>query len=175
MPISVDAAVEGLLANRSKLLAYIWSLLRDHHATEDVFEEVVLAAMKHFAEIKDQDHLLAWARQTARFRGIDYLRRKSREPQLLAEDVLDQLESQWRQRDADNERDCMDALRTCYKQLSTRSQTIVSLRYGQGLSGREVAAVMGRKVHSVYVAMTRIYQTLEECVRRTLAVGDPRP
>ena len=32
MSLSAEAAVEGLLANRSKLLAYAWSLLRDHHA-----------------------------------------------------------------------------------------------------------------------------------------------
>ncbi len=171
MPLSAEAAVEGLLANRSKLLAYAWSLLRDHHATEDVFQEVVLLAMKNAAEIKDKDHLLVWARRTARNRGIDYLRRQSHRPVLLADDVLDLLEDQWSEFDGLSQRDRLDALRECSERLTPRSQQILLLRYGQGVSGRGVAEALQQSTHAVYVALTRIYHTLEECIRRKLSAG----
>ncbi len=172
MALSREAVVEGLLANRSKLLAYIWSLLRDYHATEDIFEEVVLLAMKNASKIEDQDHLLAWARRTARFRGIDHLRRETRQPTLLADDILDALEGSWSRIDPLPNRDRVDALRHCYEQLTPRSQKIVSLRYGQGLCGKEVAEVLRQNVHTIYVALGRIYQSLEDCMRRKLEVGD---
>lgn len=171
MALTPEIAVAGLVANRAKLLAYIWSLLGDHHDTEDIFEEVIVLAMKSAPSIVDDDHLLAWARRAARSRAINLLRRENRKPLLLADDVLDQLDPHWRDWDAQPDTDRIDALRDCVEQLSPRARQIVSLRYGQGLSGAQVADVVGQQVHSVYVALTRIYQALEACVRRRLAEG----
>ena len=78
MGMSQESAVEGLLANRSKLLAYIWALLRDHHDTEDVFEETMILVMKNAAQIEGPSQLMAWARRAARSRAIDHLRREKR-------------------------------------------------------------------------------------------------
>jgi RNA polymerase sigma-70 factor, ECF subfamily len=166
MALTQEAAVEGLLANRAKLLAYIWSLLRDHHGTEDVFEEIVLLAMKNAAEITDQQHLLAWARRTARFRGIDHLRRERLQPVLLADDVLDQLEGHWGHWDHQSAAERIDALRQCVEQLTARSQQIIAMRYGRGMSGMQVAEALHQNVGTVYVALTRIYQSLQECLGR---------
>jgi RNA polymerase sigma-70 factor, ECF subfamily len=166
--ISQESVVEGLIADRSKLLAYIWSLLRDHHDTEDLFEEIVVLAMKNAGKIQDREHLLAWARRAARHRAINHLRHKGRHPVLLREDVLNQLEAQWHNLDAQPAQSRAEALRLCLDQMTPRSQRIVALRYGKGMSGQEVAAVTGQQVHSVYVALTRIYRALEDCVRRRL-------
>jgi RNA polymerase sigma-70 factor (ECF subfamily) len=173
MSLTPDVAVEGILAGRSKLLAFIWSLMRDHHVTEDIFQEVILLAMKHAAEIKDKDHLMAWARRTARFRGIDYLRRNSLAPLLLSGDVLDQLESCWMKFDGTPDCDRMDALQRCISQLTDQSQKIISMRYSQGMSCKAIAEARNRTVQAVYVALVRIYRTLEQCVHRRL-LGEGR-
>ena len=117
MGLRPDIAVDRLLADRSKLLAYIWSIVRDFHATEDVFQEVVVAAMSHAEEIKDTEHLLSWARQAARFRGIDWLRRQKRQPLLLDDDVLDLLEGQWNRFDAVPPHAWTDAVRVLRRQV----------------------------------------------------------
>ncbi len=96
MALSQQAVVNTLVADRSKLLAYTWSIVRNHHATEDIYQEVVLAAMSHTEEMKDQGHVLAWARRAARLRAIDWLRREKRQARLLDGSVLDLLEEDWR-------------------------------------------------------------------------------
>jgi RNA polymerase sigma-70 factor (ECF subfamily) len=142
--------------------------MHDFHSTEDIFEEVVLLAMKHADQIEDNDHLLAWARRTARCRGIDHLRRQSLRPFLLADDVLDQLEDCWSESDGVPDRDRIDALRDCIARLTEKSQKVIAMRYAQGMSGKAVAEATNQNVHSVYVALTRIYRSLGECIRRKL-------
>ena len=106
MALTQQAVVNTLVADRSKLFAYTWSIVRNHHATEDIYQEVVLAAMPHTEEMKDQGHVLAWARRAARLRAIDWLRREKRQAQLLDGSVLDLLEEDWRRLDADAPNDC---------------------------------------------------------------------
>jgi DNA-directed RNA polymerase specialized sigma24 family protein len=53
--------------------------------------------------------------------------------------------------------------------LTLRAQQIVTLRYVQGLNGAQVAETLGRKVHTVYVALTRIHGRLRECVQSRIA------
>jgi RNA polymerase sigma-70 factor (ECF subfamily) len=169
MGLRQDTVVDQLLADRSKLLAYIWSVVRDFHATEDIFQEVVVAAMSHAEEIKDLDHLLSWARQAARFRGIDWLRRQKRQPMLLDDDVLDLLEGQWSRFDAVSSHAWTDAVRYCAGKLTDYARQLIGLRYVEGLTGLEVARRMGRTPRTVYVALGRTYRQLEDCIQGKLA------
>ena len=174
MGLRPDIAVDRLLADRSKLLAYIWSIVRDFHATEDVFQEVVVAAMSHAEEIKDTEHLLSWARQAARFRGIDWLRRQKRQPLLLDDDVLDLLEGQWNRFDAVPPHAWTDAVRYCAGKLTDYARQLIGLRYVEGLTGLEVARRVGRTPRTVYVALSRTYRQLEDCIQGRMAgeLGD---
>jgi RNA polymerase sigma-70 factor, ECF subfamily len=172
MGLQPDIAVDRLLADRSKLLAYIWSIVRDFHATEDIFQDVVVAAMSHADEIKDQEHLLAWARQAARFKGIDWLRSQKRRPSLLDDDVLDLLEGHWNRFDAVSPHLWTDAVRDCVLKLTDYARQLITLRYAEGLTGLEVAQRVGRTPRTVYVALSRTYRQLEECIQGQLA-GKP--
>ena len=165
MGLQSDIVVDGLLADRSKLLAYIWSIVHDFHATEDIFQDVVVAAMAHAEELTDTEHLLSWARQAARFRGIDWLRRQKRQAVLLDDDVLDLLEGQWKRFDAVSPRQWSDVLRDCVSKLTDYARQLINLRYVDGLTGIEVARQVGRTPRTVYVALGRTYRQLEDCVQ----------
>lgn len=51
-------------------------------------------------------------------------------------------------------------------QLTLRSKQILHLRYTEGLTGIQVAEAIDVTVGSVYVALTRIYQALAECIQQ---------
>lgn len=174
MAVRPDIVVDGLVANRGKLLAYVWSIVHDFHATEDIYQEIVVAAMSHAEEIHDEEHLLLWARQAARFRGIDWLRRQNRQPLLLDDDVLDLLEGQWSRFDAAPAHVWTDAMRACVSTLTDYARQLIGLRYVEGLSGVEVAQRVGRTPKTVYVALGRIYRQLEDCIQRRMASTRPR-
>ena len=46
MALSETIIVRVLLAERAKLLAYIWVIVRDAHLVEDVFQEVAALAVQ---------------------------------------------------------------------------------------------------------------------------------
>ncbi len=61
MALEQATVVRILMAERSKLLAYIWSIVRDEHAVEDVFQEVSILAVEKCGQITDENCALALA------------------------------------------------------------------------------------------------------------------
>jgi DNA-directed RNA polymerase specialized sigma24 family protein len=61
------------------------------------------------------------------------------------------------------------ALRTCLKKLTPRAQKIIELRFGDQLDMGSISRSFGVKVQSLYMALSRIYGTLRECIRRKQA------
>lgn len=168
MPLNQDVVVHVLLTDRAKLLAYIRSLVVNPHAAEDIHQDVVVQSLEKRDTLADRDHLLAWARQTARFRAIDWLRRQRLHPQYVAPDVLELLEPAWESEWALPAAEMNDALRECLQTLTPRARTMLDLRYGDRVSGEEIARRNGCKVQSVYMALSRIYRALHTCIRGRL-------
>lgn len=160
-----DTAIRRLVAQRSKLLAYIWSLVRDIHLAEDIYQDVLVRVIHHHSEIADLDALLPWARRVARNRAIDLIRRESRQTQALDEDVLTLLDQQWRQTDTADAAEITEAVRHCMDQLTPHARRLIDMRFARQMSTASIAETIGRKSASVYTAFSRIYRTLALCLR----------
>jgi RNA polymerase sigma-70 factor (ECF subfamily) len=169
MPIPPDLLTRLLVREHDKLAAYTWQMVRDYHLVSEVLQEMALVATRKAGEIADERHFPAWARCTCRNLALDTLRQRQRRPALLSNNVLDLLEVEWSQFDEVDSFSLTAALRDCLKRLSNRARQIVDLRYGSGLSSARVAEHLGRKVTTVYVALTRIHRTLGECIRKKQA------
>jgi RNA polymerase sigma factor (sigma-70 family) len=171
MGLSQEDVIHGLWKDRAKLLAYIGAIvLNEHHdLAEDIYQDVVVLALQKASEIESQQHLIGWARKAAKFKAIDYLRRNKLHPKHLSPDVLDLMEQQWEEAWKVGSLSMVGALRACLKQLTPRARKLIDLRYGDQLDGASIAQILGVKVHSIYMALSRIYHTLEECIRRERA------
>ncbi|MBY0513593.1 MAG: hypothetical protein K2P78_06740, partial [Gemmataceae bacterium] len=90
MPLETDTVVQVLLQERRRVTAFAAAVVRDVHAADDIFQQVVLTALEGRARFRDADHLLAWSLRAARHRAVDQVR--GRRPQPLPDDVLDLLE-----------------------------------------------------------------------------------
>ena len=168
MALTQDVVVHVLLTDRAKLLAYIRSMVVNPHAAEDIHQDVVVQALEKRETLQDTDHLLAWARQAARFRAIDWVRRQKLQPQYLSPDVLELLESSWESQWQQSSGDLGDALRECVGTLTPRSKKLLELRFGDRVSGDEIAKQIGCKVASVYMSLSRVYRTLDQCIRERI-------
>lgn len=166
MPVDEHMLVHKLLAERTKLIAYIWSIVHDSHLAEDVFQEVSLVSLRKREEIDGPAQIFPWLRTVARHKALKALAARSKRPMVLDEDLLGELEGVWQRHDASSANDTADALETCVKKLSPKARRIVELRYGVGLSGGEVATAVGLQVRSVYQALSRIHVALADCVKR---------
>ncbi|QNN21722.1 sigma-70 family RNA polymerase sigma factor [Planctomycetales bacterium ZRK34] len=168
MSIDSNTVVRVMFSDRTTLLAFIWTLVRDVHVAEDIFQDIVMEAMAKAADIEDTDHLRAWIRQAARFRSIDHMRRQTPVARQLDDDVIDLLDEQFVELEQADSSDLLEALSHCLGHLTPRGRQLIEMRYGQSMTGKQVADQMGQTAHSVYVAMNRIYRRLAECIHRRL-------
>lgn len=168
LAVDQDLLVRILLTERTKLLGYIASIIPDHHLAEDVFQEVSVAAVRKHREIQSAGHLMGWLRKAARLRALEMRRDRSVHPVLLDPAVLDALEGQWDEQDAKSSSHEVEMLRKCLQKLRGYPRQLIELRYREGISGAALAERVGRKVQTVYVALSRTHRTLAVCVERGL-------
>ena len=166
MALDEATIVQTLMAERARLLAYIWSIVHDAHLVEDVFQEVSLLAINKRLELCDEKTLPGWLRGSARLVSIAAMRRQRRRPTLLREEVLDKLDAAWRDTDDVSAEETLGLLRRCLTALSARSRQFVALRYVDRLTGSQIAEKLDVTVHSVYVALGRAHRSLRECIQR---------
>jgi RNA polymerase sigma-70 factor (ECF subfamily) len=169
-----EPLVRILLKERAKLTAYIWSIVRDVHVTDDVYQDLCVKAIAKRDQIRDAAHLLAWCRRVARDEAVTVLRRAGRQPMVFDGAVLDLLESDWQAQDVRQTQETVEALRRCIEQLTPNNQRILRLRYMQNLPGTQVASELGRKLDTVYKALTRIHKSLLDCIQHRLAAEEAR-
>lgn len=169
MGLTQDEIVPALLNERTKLISLAWGMLRDVHAAEDVFQDLMVKALQPQRKFESVDHVLAWSWQVAKNRTRELLRRKKSHAATLDDNVLELLAEVARSRDAESITDQSEALAHCLTQLTSNAQKLIRLRYVDGMRAIDVAEKLGRQTNAVYVALSRTYRTLAECIERRIA------
>jgi RNA polymerase sigma-70 factor (ECF subfamily) len=85
----------------------------------------------------------------------------------LSEAMLATLAAEWPEQ---AESDPMqEALRRCLEPITPNNRELLRLRYFERRPCHEVAAIMGKKIETVYQALTRIHRALGDCVKHRMA------
>ena len=171
MGLDREQMLRLLLAQRSMLVGYITSIVREPHLAEDVFQNVAVLVLKKGHEVRAAGAFPAWVREAARREALAELRRQRHTRQLLDDSVLDLLEDHWSAHDNRPLVQATEALRECTKKLGPRARRLVEMRYVQNLRGKDLAEKLGQPANTVYVAMSRVYRALSVCVKGRLARG----
>lgn len=174
MPLSEDIIVNVLMRDRVKLLAYIRSIVQDRHTAEDILQDISMIAVRSRDSINDEEHLSRWLRQTARHKALTVFSRSQRAPALFDEEILNLIESDWREYDTVPSDDLLDALQSCLDRLSPYGRQLIDLRYRQGLKGKTIAERVNRSVDSVYKTISRVHRALLNCIRKRMDGGLPQ-
>ena len=169
MPLSQNELLQLLLAHRAMLMGYVSLIVGDSHLAEDVFQEVALVVMNKGRAVTSAEGFPAWARTVARYKALNARKNRQRTPLALDEDLIDLLEDQWHAGDAAPPSAVPNALRECLERLSPQSRKLIELRYGHNLSGTALSERVGQQLNTVYVALSRIYRTLSNCVKLRLS------
>jgi RNA polymerase sigma-70 factor (ECF subfamily) len=152
-----------LLAERLPLTAFIASVTRDFHLAEDVFQEVCVKAVGRAAEFETAAHVMNWARLSGKNRAIDILRARDGRYVGLSDEMLAVLAAEWPEQDQANQ--MQEALGKCIGQVTPNNRELLRLRYFERRNCTDVAAIMGRKIETVYQALARLHKTLGDCMR----------
>ena len=167
-PDSFEVFMSLFLRHELQVLRYLRTLVPRPEDAEDLLQETAITLWRRFDQFEEGTNFYAWACQTARFKVLEYRRRRSTEVPVLDADVVEMLA-----RDAAEKSDLIEtrvvALRSCIKKLRPKDQELIQRRYLHDQDGIQVAAELGRPVNSVYQSLGRIRRTLLECINRSLA------
>ena len=166
MTLEADAIVQVLLRERLRVTALAASVVRDVHAADDIFQQVVLSALESRSQFHDSDHVLAWSLRAARHRALDVAR--SRQLRPLPDEVLDLLESRAVDPAGGDWSDRAEALHHCVGLLAPAARGLLQMKYAEGLTAGTIAGRLRRTADAVYQSLSRIHRCLRECVERQL-------
>ncbi len=149
----------------STLLNYIRRYVSEREDAEDILVEVFLVAHERgdLLELRE-DERLAWLRRVAYYKCVDLLRRQQRHPTVALEALLETLS------EADEhtpEHVALRAeehalLRKYLAELTVSQQTILHLKFGQQLSGAEIARYLNKSEGSVSKLLARALNQLRD-------------
>ncbi len=164
--------VRQFVQHRDVLYGYIFALTRDHHAAEEILQELGMSILTEANRGTTPDSFMAWARGVARHRVADHYRRLGARRRHEARfeqfaNAVDVAFAEQAPTPQDNQQQ-LQFLRECVERLTLRVRTMIDLRYRGEKSMDEIAAAMQWTAGSVKVAMSRARRTLGECVDRKL-------
>ena len=171
MNLTEQEILQTLMKWRTRLSAAAWVVVQDTHAAEDIFQNVALKAMTREVSFETGSALLSWAFITARREGIDWLRRHQREALGLDTGILELLEHEWQAAPAHPSSAKIEALQECLAAAPESARRMLKLRYFDGYSCEEVAGQMGIGLNAIYKRISRLHQSLKECIEGKL--GQP--
>ena len=169
MTLTEQQILQSLMKSRTRLSAAAWVVVRDTHAAEDIFQNVALKAMTREVTFESEAALMSWAFITARREGIDWLRRHQREALGIDAAILDLLDREWQAAPSHPSGAKIDALQDCLAAAPEPARRLLKLRYFDGYSCEEVARQMDIGLNAIYKRVSRLHESLKQCIEGKLA------
>lgn len=139
------------------LNSFAYSLLRDKGAAEDAVQQAFLELVRAAQTIRgDGRSLRAWLFKSVRFRCLDEQRRRSRRKEMLVAEIPDSSSAGPEFAGLEPE------LERALAQLTPEQRSVLFLRHVVGLSGAEVAKVVGSNRTAVFAMATRAERRLKQ-------------
>lgn len=150
-----------------RIMAFIRTMVYDHDAAQDVFQETSLALWRGFAGYRRDEEFIPWALGVARNQVFKHYRARNRDRHIVSEALLSQLADSALEL-ADEMRPRQRALEACVETLPPRQQELLRMFYGEGNSAALIAEKWKRSVHAVYKALKVTRRALLRCVEEKL-------
>jgi len=154
--------------HQRRIFSYIYALVPNRHAAEDLLQETNLVICEKFSEFRPGTDFVAWACQIAYWRIRNARQKFARSKVTFNQEVLDAVSAtaatMVEEIDARHE-----ALEFCLGRLHPRDREMMLTRYEPGCGVAEAARRSGRSMHAAYKALARIRKLLFDCVTARLA------
>lgn len=155
------------LASEHAIRAYIAGAIDSFTDREDLLQQVALTVARRFEEFEEDRAFLPWALWLAKSRIIDFYRSRGRQPQFLSDDLLEKYAEVLieRQKAISARR---EALEHCFEKLPAPSQSLIRMKYHEGLKIDQIAETIRSTPASVRVTLFRIRNALADCIERRM-------
>ena len=168
-PPDIKRFGELLTQYRSRLYAFILSVVGNPEFAMEVFQESNLVLWRKAAEFDHERDFLPWAFAVARNQVLAGLKRRGRDRLVFDEPAIERLTAAAEQRAQQTDQRQI-ALTGCLEKLPADQRQLVERRYRAGESVQEIAADTQRTSGATGVLLFRIRQTLAHCISGRLEV-----
>ena len=164
--------------------------LRDRDAAEDVVQETLLAAIEGLDRFAGRSSVKTWLTSILRFKVVDAIRRKTREPAVSSlgiEADLDDLDgffnaddhdhwaakpAEWRNPERDLEdREFLSMLDFCLEKLPPNTARVFMLREVMDLESEEICQELKITTTNLWVILYRARVLLRQCLEQNWFAG----
>lgn len=160
------------MAQRHALLGFIYGMVRDSAAAEDILQEVWLRLADASERNEVIVHPARWCRGVAKNLILHYWRDRQSAKVLVDSELLELIE-QSMQENEDHWAARRQALMECVDDLPRHSKRLLTLKYDQGLTFDDMAKLLDRTNDSLKMALSRLRAALLECAERKLRPAEP--
>ena len=162
-----ENAFEQLYARHSvALFNYLLRLVRRSEIAEEILQETFIAVWQQAALFEGRSAVKTWIFRIGHHKAVSWLRR-NREHLTLDEGLLAGEGSALWENAEQRAWEETDALRQALDLLSPKHRAVLELAYGQGMTYKEIAWVLGCPVGTVKSRMKYALQHLEGILRRS--------
>lgn len=153
--------------NQGWLRAFLRSRLRDWASADDLAQDVFVTAFQKIRHFRHDSSIETWLRGIATNHLRNHLR-KRREDCIGGSEELQQLIDQGHQAEDCDHHLSLHALRDCLDRLDAPSRALLSKRYTEGQSVRDIAAASDSGYSALTMQLHRLRQLLSDCIQQKL-------
>jgi RNA polymerase sigma-70 factor (ECF subfamily) len=167
-PDRVEAFVSLLGQHQRRLHLFVSSLVLNAADAEDILQETNLVLWREFHRFQLGTNFASWASTVAFNQVLAWRKRQQRDRLVFSDAFLHAVSGELTQT-ADVLEDRSRALAGCVERIPAHHRQLLQLRYDEGTAVEVIAAQLHRTTEAVYRMLSRIRQTLYDCVSSTLA------
>ncbi len=159
---------ELFMTSHKQIYAFILMMVHNRNDADDVMQETAVLLWTKFDKFVPGGRFAAWGIGVARNCVMKFRDKHKKGRLQFGEPIYDLMDS--RASNFENpDNGYIDALEGCTGKLKECDRKIVSMRYKNGISVKEIASILGRSVNGLYKSMARIHTVLEMCIKRNIS------
>jgi RNA polymerase sigma-70 factor (ECF subfamily) len=147
--------------------AFIASVVRDSHRTDDLLQEVARISAVKFDEYDSSRAFISWVLGIARYEILRFRRSQGRSRIMFSDSLLENLIEDF-QEQSEHSEDRRRALRDCLEGISGRRRIVLEMRYQRDLRPPDIAERLGITSNAVLLLLHRTRRILADCISRRL-------
>ncbi len=165
----IDAFGSLVLLHEGWLRAFLRSRLRDHHAADDLAQDVFVTAFQRIRDFRPGESFEAWLRGIAHNHFRNHVR-KRRESHIGGQAELEELMGGCADASPGGG-SLIEALEECLTKLNPASRELLDERYLKGHTLRTLSAESGTNYSALSMRLHRIREQLAECIHLKLGTN----
>jgi RNA polymerase sigma-70 factor (ECF subfamily) len=163
-----ESFVRALTQHERVIRAYIRGAgISRPEDVDEITQEVSLIAWQKFDQLENVDGFSRWACVIARYRVLEFRRKRFRDRLVLNDKVFELLVDEALE-ETDRNEAILRHLERCLDELPQESRELVKAAYEPGTSIDELALSAGRKSNALYQQLWRLRQLLRKCVENAI-------